>query len=257
VPSPQVFAFSGMLRTEDDELGNVHLLEHALSLTSPQSRPRVCYLPTALGDADAAVTAQRERFATEIPEADLSVLTLFPQPSVPDVRGHLLAQDLLLVEGGSVVNLMAVWRAHGLDQVMREAWQAGVVLSGVSAGSLCWHLGGPTDSFRDALDPFTDGLGLLPYSNGVHDDLDDQPRRTTYRRLVADGTLPPGYASEDGVGLHYVGVALREAVSVRRGARAWWVDRDGATPVPTRYLGSDAAPEAGAGTSWPAGEAPA
>ena len=112
-----------------------------------------------------------------------------------------------------------------------------MVLSGVSAGSLCWHLGGPTDSFRDALDPFTDGLGLLPFSNGVHDDFADQPRRTTYRRLVADGTLPPGYASEDGVGLHYVGTELREAVSVRRGARAWWVDRAGATPVPTRYLG--------------------
>ena len=237
MPPPQVFAFSGMLPTEDDELGNVHLLEHALTLTSPRGRPRVCYLPTALGDADAAVTAQRERFATELPEVDLSVLTLFPQPSVPDVRDHLLSQDLLLVEGGSVVNLMAVWRAHGLDVVMREAWEAGVVLSGVSAGSLCWHLGGPTDSFRDALDPFVDGLGLLPFSNGVHDDFADQPRRTTYRRLVADGTLPPGYASEDGVGLHYVGTELREAVSVRRGARAWWVDRAGATPVPTRYLG--------------------
>lgn len=250
-----------MLRTADDELGNVRLLEHAVSLTAPRGRPRVwprvCYLPTALGDAEDAVASQRERFAADLPEVDLSVLTLFPQPSVPDVRRHLLTQDLLLVEGGSVVNLMALWRAHGLAAVMRECWESGVVLSGVSAGSLCWHRGGPTDSFRDALDPFTDGLGLLPYSNGVHDDLDDQPRRTTYRRLVADGTLPPGYASEDGVGLHYVGVELREAVSVRRGARAWWVDRDGATPVPTRYLGSDAAPEAGAGTSWPAGEAPA
>ena len=125
MPPPQVFAFSGMLRTEDDELGNVHLLEHALSLTSPRGRPRVCYLPTALGDAEAAVTAQRERFAAELPEVDLSVLTLFPQPSVPDVRWHLLSQDLLLVEGGSVVNLMAVWRAHGLDVVMREAGRPG------------------------------------------------------------------------------------------------------------------------------------
>ena len=188
--------------------------------------------------------SQRQRFADGFPDAELSVLTLFPQPSVPDVRHHLLSQHLLLVEGGSVVNLTAVWRAHGLDAVMRECWETGVVLSGVSAVSLCWHLGGPTDSFRDALDPFrdaldpfTDGLGLLPFSNGVHDGFDDPPRRTTYRRLVADGTLPPGYASEDGVGLHYVGTELREAVSVRRGAQAWWVDRDGARPVPTRYLG--------------------
>ena len=233
---PQVFAYSGMLRTADDELTNAHLLMHALALTGCEA-PRVCYLPTALGDAEEAVAAQRQRFADGFPDVELSVLTLFPQPSVPDVRRHLLSQDLLLVEGGSVVNLMAVWRAHGLDAVMRECWEAGVVLSGVSAGSLCWHLVGPTDSFRDALDPFTDGLGLLPFSNGVHDDFDDQPRRTTYRRLVADGTLPPGYASEDGVGLHYVGTELREAVSVRRGAQAWWVDRDGARPVPTRHLG--------------------
>ena len=182
------------------------------------------------------MTSQQQRFADELPHAELSVLTLFPQPSVPDPCGHLLSQDLLLVEGGSVVNLMAVWRAHRLDVLMRECWEAGVVLSGVGAGSLCWHLGGPTDSFRDALDPFADGVGLLPFSNGVHDDFDDQPRRTTYRRLVADGTLSPGYASEDGVVRHYVGTELREAVSVRRGARAWWVDRDGARPVPTRYL---------------------
>ena len=236
MPTPQVFAFSGMLRTADDELTNAHLLMHALALTGCEA-PRVCYLPTALGDAEGAVASQRQRFADDFPGVELSVLTLFPQPGVPDVRRHLLSQDLLLVEGGSVVNLLAVWRAHGLDAVMRECWEAGVVLSGVSAGSLCWHRGGPTDSFRDALDPFTDGLGLLPFSNGVHDDFDDQPRRTTYRRLVADGTLPPGYASEDGVGLHYVGTELREAVSVRRGAQAWWVDRDGARPVPTRYLG--------------------
>ena len=222
-----------MLRSADDELDNAHLLAHALALTACEA-PRVCYLPTALGDAEEAVAAQRQRFADGFPDVELSVLTLFPQPSVPDLRRHLLSQDLLLVEGGSVVNLMAVWRAHGLDAVLRECWEAGVVLSGVSAGSLCWHLGGPTDSFRDALDPFTDGLVRLPFSNGAHDDFDDQPRRTTYRRLVADGALPPGYASEDGVGLHYVGTELREAVSVRRGAQAWWVDRDGTRPVPTR-----------------------
>ncbi|HUY48078.1 MAG TPA: Type 1 glutamine amidotransferase-like domain-containing protein [Streptosporangiaceae bacterium] len=130
---------------------------------------RVCYLPTAIGDAQQNVDAQAARFAGR-PDADLTVLRLFPQPSVPDIRAHLLSQQVILVEGGSVVNLMAVWRAHGLPQIMRECWENGVVLAGASAGSLCWHLGGPTDSFGDALDPFTDGLGFLPYSNGVHDD---------------------------------------------------------------------------------------
>jgi len=226
VSTPQVFAFSGMLRTAADELTNAHLLVHALGLTACET-PRVCYLPTALGDAKEAVASQRQRFADELPDAELSVLTLFPQPSVPDVRRHLLSQDLLLVEGGSVVNLMAVWRAHGLDTVMRECWESGVVLSGVSAGSLCWHVGGPTDSFRDALDPFTDGLGLLPFSNGVHDDFDEQPRREKYRAWIADGTFGPGYASEDGVGLHYIGTDLYEAVTIREGKNAWYVDRSG------------------------------
>jgi peptidase E len=171
------------------------------------------------------------------------VLTLFPQPSVADARAHLLDQHLVLVEGGSVVNLVAVWRAHGLDDVFRECWEAGVVLAGPSAGSLCWHLGGPTDSFRDALDPFTDGLGFLPWSNGVHDDFVDQPRRATYRRMVAEGVLPAGYATEDGVGLHYVGTELREAVTIRPRSTAWWVEPDGdgghvERALDTRYLGS-------------------
>jgi hypothetical protein len=113
-----------------------------------------------------------------------------------------------------MVNLLAVWRAHGLAQILRECWEAGVVLAGTSAGSPCWHLGGPTDSFSDSLAPFTDGLGFLPCSNGVHDDLDDQPRRRIYRQLAGQGSLPPGYATEDGVGLHYVGTRLHEAVSV-------------------------------------------
>jgi len=157
------------------------------------------------------------------------------------VRAHLLAQDMLLIEGGSVVNLMALWRAHGLPEVLRECWDAGVVLAGPSAGSICWHLGGPTDSFRDELDPFTDGLGLLPFSNGVHDDFTEQPRREAYRRMVRTGQLPAGYASEDGFGLHYVYQALEEAVTLRPGSRAWWVERteDGGvaeTAVPARLL---------------------
>ena len=109
-----------------------------------------------------------------------------------------------------MVNLMAVWRAHGLPRILRRCWAAGIVLAGASAGSLCWHVGGPTDSFSDRLDPFTGGLGLLPYSNGVHDDFPGQPRREVYRTMIAEGVLPGGYATEDGTGLHYQGtVAAR------------------------------------------------
>ncbi|MEP6798920.1 MAG: peptidase E [Lapillicoccus sp.] len=227
----QIFAFSGLLTRADDRLDNSHLTAHALSLVDPgrrgSRRLRVCYLPTAVGDSAQAVASERESFAKRWPDVDLSVLTLFTQPSVPDVRGHLLDQDLLLVEGGSVVNLMAVWRAHGLPEILRDCWEVGVVLAGASAGSLCWHTGGPTDSFSDDLAPFTDGLGLVPFSNGVHDDFGDQPRRATYRRLVAQGRLDAGYASEDGVGLHYVGTTLHEAVTLRPNSTAWWVAADG------------------------------
>jgi peptidase E len=242
----QVFAFSGVLAPAPGERGSRVLVEHALGLARPagSTRPpgpvRLCYVPTAVGDDPSAVAAYQGVFGSRS-DVDLSVLRLFPAPSVPDVREHLLRQEVVLVEGGSVVNLMAVWRAHGLPEVLRECWEAGVVLAGSSAGSLCWHVGGPTDSWRQQLDPFTDGLGLLRYSNAVHDDLNDQPRRETYRRLVASGALPAGYATEDGVGLHYVGTELAEAVSMRPGARAWEVRSDGRggcleRPVEPRHI---------------------
>jgi peptidase E len=219
----QIFAFSGVLNRPPEEKPDPALLEYAVSLAPAGGVTRVCFIPTATGDSPGAVAAVSEVF-TGRADVDFSVLTLFTQPSVPDVRAHLLGQDVLLVGGGSVVNLMAVWRAHGLAPVMRECWEAGVVLAGWSAGSLCWHAGGPTDSFGDSLALFTDGLGFLPYSNGVHDDLGDQPRRSVFRVSVAEGRLPAGYATEDGVGLHYVGTELREAVAMVDGARAWRVE---------------------------------
>lgn len=237
----QILAYSGVLDAAPGGLGSFRLVQHALSLAATDGPVRVCYLPTATGDAERAIDGQTARFASAAPDAELTVLRLFPQPSVPDVRAHLLRQHVLLVEGGSVVNLMAVWRAHGLPAIMRECWEAGVLLAGPSAGSLCWHLGGPTDSYRDKLDPFTDGLGFLPYSNGVHDDFTGQPRRAVYRRMVGGGLLPAGYASEDGVGLHYTGTGLHEAVSILPGKRAWHVEPDGTggyteRPIPARLL---------------------
>jgi len=231
----QVFAFSGVLDPRPGERGNRPLLEHVLALgaarRTTEGPVRLCYVPTAVGDDPAAVAAYQRVFGGR-DDVVLSVLRLFPQPSIPDLRTHLLTQDVVLVEGGSVVNLMAVWRAHGLPALLRECWEAGVVLAGPSAGSLCWHVGGPTDAWSAEgsarLAPFTEGLGLLPSSNSVHDDAVDQPRRAVYRQLVAGRELPGGYATEGGVGLHYVGTELAETVTVRPGAKAWRVDPDGA-----------------------------
>ena len=222
----RIFAFSGVLKPEPGGPPPDALLNFAISL-APARRPvrRLCYIPTAVGDRQDAIDHYTRWFA-ERDDVEFSFLRLFTQPNVPDVRAHLLSQDVILVEGGSVVNLVAVWRAHGLPDILRECWEAGTVLTGASAGSLCWHVGGPTDSFRDNLDPFTGGLAFLPYSNGVHDDLDDQPRRAAFRELVANGELPAGYATEDGVGLVYAGLELIEAVTILPGRHAWHVTPD-------------------------------
>jgi peptidase E len=143
------------------------------------------------------------------------------------------------VNGGSVANLLAVWRVHGLDAVFRRVWESGVVLSGVSAGSICWYRGGTTDSFGPELAAVTDGLGLLPYGNGVHYDSEAR-RRPLVHALVADGTLPETHCSEDGVGLVYRGTALVEAVSSVPDKRAFVVRREGdrvvEAPVEPRSL---------------------
>lgn len=223
----RIFAFSGVLKPQPGGPPPEMLLDYAISLAAANGPVRkVCFIPTAVGDRQDAIDHFAGLFAGR-GNVDFSFLQLFAQPNVPDVRAHLLGQDVILVCGGSVVNLVAVWRAHGLPEILRECWEAGVVLAGWSAGSLCWHTGGPTDSYRDNLDPFTGGLAFLPYSNGVHDDLDDQPRRTAFRELIAKRELPAGYATEDGTGLLYVGTELLEAVTILPGKHAWHVTPDG------------------------------
>jgi peptidase E len=211
------------------------LTEYAVELAGVSGRaPRVCFLATATGDSNFAIRNFYD--AARYAGYEASHLALFPMPNLPDMRAHLLAQDVVWVWGGSVAGLLAMWRLHGLDAVMREAWAAGVVLTGVSAGSICWHVGGPTDSFGPQLRPVKNGLGLLPYGNGVHYDGEEQ-RRPLLHRLVAEGTLPTAYATDDGVGLLYRGTALVEALAERPDAAAYRVERgDGGQAVETRII---------------------
>ncbi len=197
------------------------LIDLVLDLTG-RDRPRICYLATAHGDSVNGIAAFYAAMAGT--PAEPTHLALYAMPNVADPRAHLLSSDVIWVGGGSVANLLAVWRVHGLDPVMREAWESGVVLAGVSAGSICWHVGGTTDSFGPDLRPVTNGLGLLPYSNGVHYDSEAQ-RRPLFQQLIADETLPTGYATDDGVGLHYVGTELVEAVADRAEVAAYRVER--------------------------------
>lgn len=189
------------------------------------------YVGTAIGDAE--VFASRAAEAARVARWDLTPLMLFPMPNLDDVEGAVLDHDVVWVMGGSVANLLAVWRVHGLGDVLRRAWRSGVVMTGVSAGSICWFQGGTTDSFGPALRPVTDGLGFLPYGNGVH--YDSEPaRRTLVHRLVADGTLPTTHCTDDGVGLHYRGTELVETVTEQRGKGAYIVARDGDAAVEER-----------------------
>jgi peptidase E len=217
--------------------GTPPLIGHALRLSGRRT-PRVCGLSTGMGDSPAAFLGMYTLLAGA--PARVSHLQLYPMPNVADPRDLLLSQDLILVGGGSVANMLAVWRVHQLDQVMRAAWQAGVVLAGVSAGAICWFDGGTTDSFGPALRPFTAGLGLLGGSYCPH--YNSEPaRRPRFRELVADGTLPPGIACDDGAAAHFVDDALTEIVADRPGALGYRVERAAGAataeaPLPTRLL---------------------
>jgi len=221
--SPTILATSGGLRRGrrvEVEFGP--LITHALDLSGATGRPKLCFLGTAYGDQRWHNFRMSE--AGLVAGVDVTNLNLFPMPSVDDMHGHLLDQDVVWVGGGSVAGLLVMWRLHGLDVIFHDVWQAGVVLGGVSAGSLCWHIGGTTDSFGPDLRPVTDGLALLPYSNGVHYDSEAQ-RRPLFQRCVADGTLPAGYATDDGVGLLYRGTDLVEALTEVEGKSAYHVAR--------------------------------
>ena len=214
-------------------------VKYAMELTG-QARPRLCVLNTAVGDDPNAYLRFYDRLA-ETP-ARVRHLALFPMPNVDDPEDLLMSQDVIFVGGGSVANMVAVWRVHGIDEILRKAWHAGIVLAGSSAGGICWFEGGTTDSFGMRLRPFTDGLGMLPGSFCPHYN-SEQERRPLYRRLVADGTLPDGVACDDGAGAHYVDETLAELVADRPEANAYRVAADGAggafeTVLDVRFLGA-------------------
>jgi len=243
--TPQIVALGGggFSMERDSSL----LDDYVLSLTDAD-RPRVCFLPTASGDADHYVVRFYRRFAAS---CDASHVSLFRRDQgaggvEDDLASHLLSQDLIYVGGGNVVSMLGAWRAHGLDEVLRKAWRKGIVLCGPSAGSLCW--------FDEALSAFhgaprgVRGLGLLPYSNCVHYDA-EPARRAEYHRFVGDG-MRPGFAAEDGVALHFRRTRLQGAVSSRADGCAYRVEHTGdgvvETPLDVTYLGADAVRETSA-----------
>jgi peptidase E len=212
------------------------IIGELLRLTGKE-RPRLLLVMTASGDDRSYLARTYAAFRGW--SVDVTHLELFSQPNA-DPAELVLGSDAVWVGGGSVANLLAVWRVHGLDAVLREAWESGVLLGGVSAGSICWHAGGTTDSFGPELRAVTDGLALLPYANGVHYDSEPQ-RRPLLHRLVGDGTLPTAYATDDGVGLLYEGAEPVRVVSDLPGspAAAYRVELAGGQVVETRLAPGD------------------
>jgi peptidase E len=205
------------------------LRRYVLDLTGKE-RPRICFVPTAVGDQTEGIVRFYESYAGL---GELVHLKFFPYPP-DDLRAFALAQDVLVVSGGNTANLLAIWRVHGFDEIVREAWEQGVLLTGGSAGMICWYEACVTDSFGPQLEGLRDGLGFLAGSACPHYDGEER-RRPVYRKLVDEG-FPAGIAADDGVALRYDGTELAEVVTVRAGARAYRVCPDGETPLDARRL---------------------
>jgi dipeptidase E len=223
----QIVGLGGGGRSEDETR---RLLAHVVGLAGKPS-PKVCAVPTALGDdADSVL-----RLYGLLPEsARVSHLPFFPWPP-EELRSFALDHHVIFVGGGNTANALAIWRVHGFDEILREAWEAGIVMTGWSAGMICWFEAGVTDSFGPQLEGMRDGLGFLAGSACPHYD-GEELRRPVYTRLVAEG-FPNGIAADDGVGVHFVGTELAEVVSVRDGATAYRVEAGGESPLEARRLG--------------------
>jgi peptidase E len=198
---------------------NPVLDDFVLSLTEAPI-PRILFLPTASGDPTAQIIAFHGRFGDRGCRAEhLSLFRL--QGMRGSLRDILLDQDIVYIGGGSMRNLLAIWRAHGLDALLIEAWERGVVLAGLSAGAMCWFEGGITRSSGPA--ETIAGLGVLPGSLTVH--ADGEPERLpAFLDAVKTGALPGGWAADDGVGLLFRERALERTVSSRPGAGAFRCD---------------------------------
>jgi dipeptidase E len=219
--TPRIVAFGGWAEEP--------LWEYVLGLSGRQC-PRLLFLPTASADDPRYVVDVYERFRGR---ADVSHVAFFPWP-LDDLRRHTLEQDVIVVSGGNTANMLAIWRVHGFDRILREAWESGIVLCGGSAGAICWFEACVTDSFGPQLEGMRDGLGFLPGSACPHYD-GEELRRPRYTELVRDG-FPPGIAIDDLAGVRFDGTTLREAVTTREGAGAYRVSPDGEEPLETRLL---------------------
>lgn len=237
IGKPQIIAMGGGGFSMEPD--NPLLDEYFLSQTG-RPRPAVCFLPTASGDADGYIVKFYAAFG-KLP-CQPTHLSLFRPPE--DLESFILSRDAIYVGGGNTKNMLALWHEWKLPRILRKAWRQGIVLGGISAGSICWFEEGLTDSIPSKLTALT-CLGFLKGSNCPH--YDGEPRRrSTYQRLIKSGKMKQGLAVDDGVALHFVGKKLAHVVSSRPSAAAYTVKRSDSgveeTEITTQYLGYGKSP---------------
>nr|MBA2347930.1 peptidase E [Solirubrobacterales bacterium] len=218
-PRRTIFAMGGGGFTMEPE--NPALDEFILRLPG-KAVPRILLLPTASGDAEKQVSAFNATYADRPCVATSLSLFRLGESGGISLRDLVLCQDVVYVGGGSMRSMLAIWREYGLDAILREAWERGIVLAGLSAGAMCWFAGGVTKS--TGVPRPVEGLGLLPWSLSVHAD-NDRDRLPVYEGAVAADVLPGGWAADDGVGLLFGGERLERVVTSRPGTRAVRVER--------------------------------
>lgn len=212
------------------------LLDQYILKQAKRATPKICFLATASGDSENYISRFYQFFEKQ--DCQPSHLSLF-NPPTRDLESFLLEKDIIYVGGGNTKNLLILWQEWGVDKIVRKAWEQGIVLAGISAGSICWFEEGVTDSYGDGLEPLK-CLGLLKGSNCPHYDGESE-RRPAYQQLIATNQITPGIATDDGVALHFIDQELSHIVSSRPNAKAYKVDHDkNVTEIAlaTKYLGS-------------------
>lgn len=210
------------------------LLDRYILKQSPKETPKICFIGTASGDADSYIERFYSFFQQE--NCEPTHLSLF-KPHTRDIKKFILEQDILYVGGGNTKNLIALWREWELDVAIRHAYDNGVILAGLSAGSLCWFEEGVTDSYGDGLETIS-CLGLLRGSHCPHYD-GEEDRRPAYQKFVQEEILGSGYAADDGVALHFIDEELNNVVSSRPNAYGYRVDKDKEIRLSTDYIGAE------------------
>ncbi|TKI62844.1 peptidase E [Lysinibacillus mangiferihumi] len=197
------------------------LLDQYILQQSMKKNPKICFLATASGDSENYISRFYQFFEKQ--DCQPSHLSLF-NPPTRNVESFLLDKDIIYVGGGNTKNLLVLWKEWGLDNILKKAWEQGIILAGISAGSICWFEQGVTDSYGDGLEPLQ-CLGFLEGSNCPHYD-GESDRRPSYQQLITNKKIKPGFATDDGVAIHFIDQEIHNIVSSRPNAKAYKVYDD-------------------------------